>query len=281
MGNNNNDPYMRAGPGGAGAGPSGTGAGPSGTGVGPTGQPFPSAPSTPSIPSTPIFTPPPVTFKPPPAPKPPSTAQLQALLYNSQRQQSLNKAMADYDALSSSTKAQGFQAADNAGTSYANRLMQSGINATSAGVVSAQSKLPVYSQLATINTQKDQTQLDAVNRSQSLAAQIAAQIAQIQLGYTKTLADYNSQQTGYNLDLQKFNSNLASQNSEFSSDSAQKAAEFAATQAQQNYQFGVTNQSKIQSLNPNANRSYIPDQGPIQFNSPLGIAGNTNYNWGM
>lgn len=159
-----------------------------------------------------------------PAPDPIDTSRLQALQNQVQRQAGIKSAMKDYDALAASTQAQGFQAANNAGASYGNRLMQAGINPTSAGVVAAQSKMPVYQQLAAIEKEKSTTRLDAINKSQSLAAQIAAQIAQIQLGYTKTLADYNMQQSQYEFDTSKFNLASAEDRRRYDQDYALKLA---------------------------------------------------------
>jgi len=145
----------------------------------------------------------------PPPPAPPDYSNLQALQNKVERQKMIKQAMSQYDDLEASTKAMGSQAANNAGNVYANRLIQQGVNPVASGVVAAQAKLPVYNQLAEINTQKQTTRLDAVNKADSLAANIASTMANIQLGYSKMLADYNAQGAGYQLDYSKFNAGQA------------------------------------------------------------------------
>jgi hypothetical protein len=173
----------------------------------------------------------PVKFPPPPAP--PDYANLQALQDRVQRQKMIKQAMSQYDDLEASTRAMGGQAANNAGNVYSNRLMQQGVNPIASGVVAAQAKLPVYNQLAQINTEKQATRLDAVNKADSLAANIASTMANIQLGYSKMLADYNAQGAGYQLDYSKFNAAQAQRAQEFSQtqalDKAKLAAQIAAS----------------------------------------------------
>lgn len=134
-----------------------------------------------------------------------SVGNLQNLLGRVNRGDAIKKALSDYDALYASTKASGFQAANNAGNTYANRLMQQGINPTASGVVTAQAKLPVYGALNQISQEKSATRLDAAQKSDALSAQIASMISNIQLSYSKTLADYNTSQNSQQLNAGEFN----------------------------------------------------------------------------
>lgn len=206
----------------------------------------------------------PLTFPSKAPPPQPSTAGLQSLQAQVQKKNAIAQAMKDYDQLSAATQATGFQSANNAGNVYANRLMQSGVNPLASGVVAAQAKLPVYKELADINQQKDQTRLDATNKADSLAASIASNIANIQLGYTKMLADYNQQQTGYNLDLTKFGANLGQQQYQYQQDYALKAAQVAG-QLGSSSSTGTTTKPAAWHPTPGVNGSpgYLPDQGPI------------------
>lgn len=149
----------------------------------------------------------PVTL--PPPPKGPGLKNLRGQLETVQRQDAINAAMKEYDDLEASTRSMGFQAAGNAGATYSARLMQAGINPVASGMVTAQAQLPVYQQLAQIGTEKEKTRLDATNRADALASQIASQIAQLQLGYANTLAQYNASMAGYNVDMSKFNASQA------------------------------------------------------------------------
>ncbi len=141
----------------------------------------------------------------PPAPSGPDLGRLNSLADKVERKKAIKKAMAEYDELSAATEATGFQSANNAGTSYSNRLLQQGITPLAGGVVAAQAKMPVYRALAEIGTEKEKTRLDAVSRADALSAQIASQIAGLQQNHLNTLADYNLRSAGYELDLNKFN----------------------------------------------------------------------------
>lgn len=141
----------------------------------------------------------------PDAPEGPSYGKLNKSWKSARNMDELDAVMKDYDDLEASTKAAGWQAASNAGNTYAARLMQAGINPLASGVVESQARLPVYKELASIAKDKSATRLDAVSRAEALAAQIAGQIANIQLGYANTLANYNSQMAGYEIDMSQFN----------------------------------------------------------------------------
>lgn len=141
----------------------------------------------------------------PAPPTAPNLSNLQGILSNVQRNTGIKKAMQDYDALFAATQASGFQAADSSGSIYDQRLAQAGINPTSGGAVRAQAKMGVYKELEGITKEKSTTRLDAINKSQSLQASIAAQIASIRQAYSSTLADYNIRAAGLDFDLNKFN----------------------------------------------------------------------------
>lgn len=196
-----------------------------------------------------------------PPPPAPNYGQLNQAYLATQRQGAINAAMKDYDALSASTQAQGFQSANNAGNIYANRLQQQGINPVASGVVAAQAKLPVYGQLAGITAQKEQTRLDATNKAQTLAAQISGQIAGLKQSYAGMLADYNSRIGGYDLDLNKFNASnyqydALNQDTYFKQQqlNAQRAAMAAG---------GAGSGGGTNGRPANFSPGYIPNSGPI------------------
>lgn len=217
----------------------------------------------------------------PAPPVAPNTSNLSTLLNTVQRQDAIKKAMKDYDDLTASTRSGGFQAASNAGSSYASRLMQSGVNPTGAGVVAAQAKTKVYDSLAQITQQKDATRLDAVNKSQALAAQIASAINNIQLSYSKTLADFNQQQFGYELNLNEFNAGQSRKVIESDRDYNMRQQVLAA-------QLAASSGSGAEGGSGGATSGrdypgYIPNSGPLdpqvingirRFNSPTVNVGN-------
>jgi hypothetical protein len=157
-------------------------------------------------------------------PKMPNLRDLQALQDSKQRKHLINQALKSYDELSAITQASGFQSAQNAGNVYSQRMQQAGINPTASGVVAAQARLPVYDQLAKIGTEKATTKLDATNKSNEIAANIATTIAGIKLNYSKTLADFNSQQAQYRIDLDKFNSTRLGQDQALNQSGSNNAA---------------------------------------------------------
>lgn len=138
-----------------------------------------------------------------PAPAAPDYAKLEAAGRTPQIDEALAKSMSDYDALSASTAAIGFQGANNAGNVYANRLMQQGINPVASGVVAAQAKLPVFKQLADINKEKSGLNVDTKVKAASLAANIAQTVAQLQMSYASTLADFNIKKAGLSQNAQE------------------------------------------------------------------------------
>lgn len=166
-------------------------------------------------------------------PAAPNYAHLQALQDQVERKANIAAALKSYDALSASTQASGFQNAQNAGNVYANRLMQQGVNPLASGLVAAQARTQVYGQLDDINQQKQQTRLDASNKADALAAQIASTISGLQLSYSKSLADFNQQNSAYALDLNKFNANQFSNAQQQIPNQATVAAQLAAYQKQQ------------------------------------------------
>lgn len=227
----------------------------------------------------------------PAAPAAPDYSNLQS--EQAQVQARKNKAIAqaskDFDALAASTLASGNQAANNAGNAYASRLLQSGINPIASGVVTAQAKLPVYNQIGQITTQKDQTILDASNKADALSAQISQAIASLQLGYSKTLADYNAQMTGYNFDLNKFNAGQKNNVDEFNAskqyDYTSLAAQLAAQLASKSSSSASSSSSKVGATsnffptNPNGTikRGYVTNSGPVIPGSDF-MPGPTNAN---
>lgn len=211
-----------------------------------------------------------------PAPAPPDYTDLTSIEQGVKRKAAIAQAMKQYDDLSAATQASGFQSANNAGNVYANRLQQQGINPVASGVVAAQAKLPIYKQLADIGVQKETTQLDASNKADALAAQIASTIGQLKTSYANMLANFNTQQTGINLDYTRLQSGLGEQAYEYDNDYRLRAAQLAS-------QYGTTTGSGSRSAlgvrHPipgiDGDPGYIPNAGPIRPGTGA-FAGNGN-----
>lgn len=201
------------------------------------------------------------------APAAPDLSSLTGILGRVQRGDQIRAAMKDYDALYASTQAEGFQAAEGAGNQYASRLMQAGINPTSTGAVKAQARLGVYKNLDEITKEKSATRLDAINKSQSLQAQIAAQIASIRQSYSATLADFNLKSAGLELNLNEFNAGqrnqVISRNQQQSQFEAEMAARYASMGLGPDGRTPLVGKgkggSKVTSFTP----GYIGDMSPI------------------
>lgn len=188
---------------------------------------------------------------------PPAAPNLSALTNTqnkimAQRNSQIAAAMKEYDALEASTRASGFQAADNAGSVYAQRLIQQGINPSASGVVAAQARLPVYNTIHEITTDREKTRLDASSRADSLAAQLASTTEQIKLGYANLLADYNIKQTGLEVDASKFNASMFDQ----------QAAEVAGN-SRRNGNGTNNSEGDGRYITPDFTPGYVTNSGPI------------------
>ena len=93
----------------------------------------------------------------------------------------------------------GTQAANNAATEYANRAAQSGGNALGAGVVKAQSMMPVMASNNKLQTDAADVAAKAHQEAATLSSQIAANIGQLRQGYLSTLTDYATKTANTNL----------------------------------------------------------------------------------
>lgn len=204
---------------------------------------------------------PPLPRDAPPAPA--DLGRLTNLADHVQRKKAIQRAMDSYDELSAATQSEGFQSASNAGTTYANRLEQQGINPVASGVVAAQARLPVYKALAEIGTDKEKTRLDAVSRADTLAASIASTIAGLQQAHAKTLADFNVQQTGYQLDLSKFNASQRSGQEELAAKTALGYAGLSASGGGSGGRGGNSGGAPSDLTGDPYNVGYIPNMGPI------------------
>lgn len=192
-----------------------------------------------------------------PAPAPPDYAALKAAGHSDALDSALSKAMSDYDALSASTQAIGFQGAANAGSQYSNRLMQQGINPIASGVVAAQAKLPIFKQLEEINKDKNAAQLDTQVKAASLAANIAQTVAQLQMQYSSTLADFNIKKAGLAQSQEQITNQNAFQQGQLGIQKGQLGVEQGKLQLgrdQLPYENALT-AAKIGSLNAETNKT--------------------------
>jgi len=107
--------------------------------------------------------------------------------------------------------ASGNQAANNAAREYTNRAAQSGGSSLGAGVVKAQSLLPVMSSNNQLQTQAADIAAKAHQDAASLSSQIANTIGQLRQSYLGTLADFSTKQQGMAIQNNQFNANLGLQ----------------------------------------------------------------------
>ncbi len=102
----------------------------------------------------------------------------------------------------------GGQAANNAATEYANRAAQSGASALGAGVVKAQSMMPVMAQNASLKTEAADLAAKSHQEAISLAATIGSTIAGLRQDHLKSLTNYAAGQQGMFLQNSQFNRGL-------------------------------------------------------------------------
>lgn len=146
----------------------------------------------------------------PPPPGPPNTAALEAARRaEKQRRAAIAQAAKDFDEYIGIVDMTGRQSAGNAAKTYANNLIGSGFSPTAGGVVAAQSRLPFMQQVGDLKNQKNAIVLDASNKADVIAAQVAQALAQVNLGYVNTLADYNIRSAGITTQTDQFNASQA------------------------------------------------------------------------
>lgn len=121
--------------------------------------------------------------------------------------------------------AAGGQAANNAASEYASRAAQSGASSLGAGVVKAQSMMPVLQQNAALKTEAADVAAKAHQEAANLASQVASTIGQLRTSYLQTLTGFVGQQQGLQLDTFKANQGVAS-------DAANRQYQYASLQEQ-------------------------------------------------
>lgn len=149
----------------------------------------------------------------------------------------------------------GNQAANNAASEYANRASQSGGSALGAGVVKAQSLMPVLSQNAQLRTDAADVAAKAHQDAASLASQIAGTIGNLRTSYLSTLTGYAQGQQQLALDKYKAEQSSAGQAAQtlFGYQNAQSQAYQNVQQLNaQTQQNNATNQLGYNQLNTNA-----------------------------
>lgn len=120
--------------------------------------------------------------------------------------------------------ASGSQAANNAATEYSNRAAQTGGSQLGAGVVKAQSMMPVYKANSDLRLEAANVAAQSRQQGLSLASQIANNIGQLRQSYLGTLADYSAKQQGMAIQNNQFNSDLALHNYQAQQNVASEAA---------------------------------------------------------
>lgn len=97
----------------------------------------------------------------------------------------------------------GNQAANNAGTQYANQAAQSGASGLGAGTVRAQNLMPVLQQNAALKTDAADVAAKSYQAAATLASQVAGTIGQLRTSYLQTLTGYAQGQQQLALDTYK------------------------------------------------------------------------------
>lgn len=110
-----------------------------------------------------------------------------------------NKAARAIDRRSAINTSMGMQAANNAGTDYANRLMQAGGTAFATGAVKAQAMLPVLKQAADSEVSKQAMLMDAKKTAAQMRQNVAGQLAQSRQSYLGMLAGTYTTMRGQNI----------------------------------------------------------------------------------
>lgn len=198
-----------------------------------------------------------------PPPIMPDISDLERLQEQRRRRKAIKEAEADFDALSASTRASGFQQADTAGNVYAQRLLQQGINPVASGVVTAQAKMPIFGKLNEIEAEKNKVSLDYGAKADEMAANIAKVIAEIQLSYSKSLADYNTTNAAFNLDLQKFDESKRNAAEQAAIEREKIAAARFSAEQQARSTGGVSGIGINPNLGNNFFPGYIPNSGSV------------------
>lgn len=106
---------------------------------------------------------------------------------------------------------QGQQAANNAASQYAAAAQQAGGSTLGAGVVKAQSMMPVFSANASLHTQAANVAAQNSQAAASLAANVASTIGNLRQSYLNTLANYTTSQQQLGLQTYEATQNVASQ----------------------------------------------------------------------
>lgn len=102
----------------------------------------------------------------------------------------------------------GGQAANNAATEYANRAMQQGGSALGAGVVKAQSMMPVFAANAGLKSEAADIAAKAHQGAVDLSARIAQTIAGLRESHLSTMANFTANQQQMAMQNNQFNSQL-------------------------------------------------------------------------
>ncbi len=179
--------------------------------------------------------------------------------------------------------ASGNQAANNAAREYTNRAAQSGGSALGAGVVKAQSLLPVMSGNNQLRTQAADIAAEAHQKAASLSSQIASTLGQLRTSYLGTLADFSAKQQGMAIQNNQFNANLGLQDytarQNVANSAAQQQLSYNQTQADL-YKNAMSNTVAAQSSAVAAANSILAQkQAPsynLSFNAPA-YGQNSNY----
>lgn len=105
----------------------------------------------------------------------------------------------------------GMQAANNAASQYAAAAQQAGGSTLGAGVVKAQSMMPVYAANAGLRTEAANVAAQNSQAAAGLAANVASTIGNLRQSYLNTLAGYTTSQQQLGLQTYEATQNVASQ----------------------------------------------------------------------
>jgi hypothetical protein len=158
----------------------------------------------------------------------------------------------------------GTQMANNAATEYSNRAAQSGASGLGAGVVKAQSMMPVLAMNTKVRADSANIAAKASQEAATLASQVAGTIGQLRIQYLTHLTGYAENKAQLDFQNQQAQQNQALQRQQLQGQSQAGLASLLNT-VEPGYNYGVDNQGKIMyghdSYNNLMNWRHLRDTG--------------------
>jgi len=157
-----------------------------------------------------------------------------------------NQVAANNKSIAYNTSA-GTQMANNAATEYSNRAAQSGASGLGAGVVKAQSMMPVLAMNTKVRADSANIAAKASQEAATLASQVAGTIGQLRIQYLTHLTGYAENKAQLDLQNQQFQQNQGLQREQMMS--AVQVAQIAGIAARLNAKEPAANYAEGTGVN--------------------------------